>query len=194
MARILPGKAGAYSWIKAPRHLERPLETGPLARLIITNQSGGRTWRPNLIEFLEEKLGRPLRNAGSVAGRMLARLAELGALTERVESLLDRLDPAQPLVVSEGNPFAVSGEGLGLLEAPAGALQHRVILDRGKIVHYDIIAPSTWNGAPRDQRDTPGPLESALNSSPFDPNRAEDRLALSRIVHSFAFSMTDAVQ
>lgn len=194
VAGILPGKVGAYSWIKAPRYLERPMETGPLARLLIAYLSGGRMWRANLVESLETALGQSLRQAGSVGGRMLARLAELEALADRVDSLLDQVDPAHPMVNTEGKPLVASGEGRGMVESAGGALLHTLILKEGRIVHYDILSPSTWNGSSPDERGEQGPLETALNQRDLDMSFPEDRLSASRIVHSFAFSMSDAVQ
>ena len=124
----------------------------------------------------------------------MARLGELGALLERAETLLDQIDPAQPTVAADAEPFDVSGEGLALLEAPAGALQHRMILERGRIAHYDIVSPSTWNGSPDDEQGPPGSLETALNRTPLELGEPAGQRSAARIVHSFAFSATDAVQ
>jgi hydrogenase large subunit len=145
-----------------------------------------------LADDLERQLGVPLRRGNTVAGRMLARLGELGGLVERAEILLDQLDPAHATVSREGDPFQGRGEGFAYLEAPAGALQHRMVLERGRIVHYDIISPSTWNGSPRDERAEAGPLETALNRAPYDLTQRVQQRTLSRIVQSFAFSMSDA--
>lgn len=188
-----PEKPGAYSWIKAPRYYQRPMETGSIARLVITNLSGAHIGSPDFADQLELLLGVPLADGNTVGGRILARLGEMQGLMERAETLLDKLDPAHPTVAPEGEPFAVSGEGLGLVEAPAGALQHRMVLEKGRIVHYDIVSPSTWNGSPLDERGETGSLETALNRSAYDLSLPAHERTLSRIVHSFAFSMTDAV-
>jgi Ni,Fe-hydrogenase I large subunit len=189
-----PDKEGAYSWIKSPRYQGKPMETGPLARLVVTYLSGARMSRPELVDELEQQLGGSIRRGNTVAGRLLARLGELGALLERAESLLDQIDPAQPTVLSEASPFKVSGEGLALLEAPAGALQHRLILVRGRIAHYDIVTPNTWNGSPADEQNQAGSLETALNQVPLNLADPGGQRNAARIVHSFAFSTTDAVQ
>ncbi|MEE8434622.1 MAG: nickel-dependent hydrogenase large subunit, partial [bacterium] len=78
-------------------------------------------------------------------------------------------------------------------EGPAGAIQHRLILENGRIAHLSIISSSTWNGAPSDERNQTGPIEMALKKGDFDLNRISDQLPMSRVVHSFAFSMSDAV-
>ncbi len=189
-----PDKEGAYSWIKAPRYQGKAMETGPLARLVVTYLSGARMSHPELVDQLEQQLGVSIRRGNTVAGRLLARLGELGALLERAETLLDQIDPAQPTVLNETPPFRVSGEGLALLEAPAGALQHRLILQRGRIVHYDIVTANTWNGSPQDEQKQAGSLETALNQVPLNLSEAGAQRTAARIVHSFAFSTTDAVQ
>jgi Ni,Fe-hydrogenase I large subunit len=189
-----PDKAEAYSWIKAPRCQGRPMETGAYARLVITYLSGVRMARPELVDQLEKELGGSIRQSNTAGGRMVARLGELGALMDRVETLLDQIDPAQPTVSADIDPFRVSGEGLALLEAPAGALQHRLILERGRIAHYDIVSPSTWNGSPSDEQNQPGSLETALNRAPLALGEPGPLRTAARIVHSFAFSTTDAVQ
>lgn len=187
-----PGKDGAYSWIKAPRYQGRPMEVGPYARLVITYLSGTRMSRPEFVDELEHLLGSSIRRSNSVAGRMLARMAELAALVERAEALLDQIDPAHPTVSGEGDPFGASGEGLALLEAPAGSVQHRLILERGRIAHYDVLSPGAWNGASQDEQGMAGSVETALNRAPADPGSAAGRRRMARIVHSFAFSATDA--
>jgi Ni,Fe-hydrogenase I large subunit len=189
-----PDKDGAYSWIKAPRYQGKPMETGAYARLVITYLSGVRMFRPEFVDELEKQLTVSIRQGNTVGGRLVARLGELGAILDRAETLLDQIDPAQPTVSADIDPFRISGEGLALLEAPAGSLKHRVIVERGRIAHYDIVSPSTWNGSPQDEQNQPGSLETALNRAPLDLADAAQGRTAARIVHSFAFSTTDAVQ
>lgn len=186
-------KDGAYSWVKAPSYQGRPMEAGAYARLVITYLSGARMAHPEFVDDLEELLDGSIRRSNTVAGRLLARLAELGTLVQRAETLLDQVDPAHPTVIADRQAFAVSGEGLGLLESPAGALEHRMLLEGGRIVHCDIVSGSTWNGAPMDERGQAGSLETALNHTPSDLADPAQQRVLARIVHSFAFSTTDAV-
>ncbi|WP_299804537.1 nickel-dependent hydrogenase large subunit, partial [Sulfuricurvum sp. RIFOXYD2_FULL_44_160] len=40
---------------------------------------------------------------------------------------------------------SISGEGIGIVEAPRGSLIHRARIERGKIVEYSIITPTQWN-------------------------------------------------
>lgn len=190
---VAPGKAGAYSWIKAPRYQGRPMETGAMARLMIGYLSGVRSWRPEIVEEVQNVLGVPLTRANTVGGRMLARMGELGGLIERVSSLLDQIDPAHPTVSEQNGIPDAQGEGSGYVEAPAGTSWHRAFFEHGRIAHYDIVSPSTWNGSPSDEADRAGPMETALNREDLVLSNSLHRLSLSRIVHSFAFSMSDAV-
>jgi ferredoxin hydrogenase large subunit/hydrogenase large subunit len=188
-----PEKEGAYSWIKAPRYRNQPLETGAVARLVITQLTGARGHLGDTVEEIESAAGTPLTAGSTVAGRLLARLAEARLLWRRCEHLLGQIVPGQP-TVAELHLDRVTGQGLGMVEAPAGAVRHRVAIGHGKIESYDIISPSTWNASPQDERGEPGSLELALNGARLNLNEREDRLAASRIVHSFFFSTTDAVQ
>ncbi len=187
-----PAKPGAYSWIKAPRYRHRPMEVGALARLAVLQPAAtGDT--ADLLDELTRVLGAPLSGASSVAGRMLARLTEARLLVRRCGELLEQLAPGQPTVAPDAGGPRVTGEGSADVEAPAGALRHRGVFERGKIASWDIVAPSTWNGSPRDESGAQGALEAALAGAGLDLRQKDDRLAASRIVHSFAFSAIDAI-
>jgi len=43
-----------------------------------------------------------------------------------------------------------NGSGVGLTEAPRGALGHWVKVASGKISNYQIITPTCWNASPLD--------------------------------------------
>ena len=59
-----------------------------------------------------------------------------------------------------------TGEGTGFWEAPRGALYHSEKVVDGKIEGYQIIIPSTWNLAPKNEKGQHGPLEEALIGVP----------------------------
>jgi hydrogenase large subunit len=54
----------------------------------------------------------------------------------------------------------------------------------GRIAHYQIVAPTTWNFSPRDSAGTPGPLEQALVGLPVGEGEAMP-LAVQHVVRSF---------
>jgi hydrogenase large subunit len=55
-----------------------------------------------------------------------------------------------------------SGQGVGAITAPRGALGHWIRMREGVISNYQVITPTAWNGSPRDARGIRGPWEEAL--------------------------------
>ncbi|HUJ74963.1 MAG TPA: nickel-dependent hydrogenase large subunit, partial [bacterium] len=189
-----PDKPNASSWIKAPRTRHRAATVGALARLVVAQASAPQSAAADAAAEVEAAVGAPLAAHNTVAGRLLAGVVEVGLLVSRCFALLTAAKPGEPAATGSPRQLAVSAEGVGDVEAPAGALRHHVTLERGKIARYDVIAPSTWNGSPADQEGKTGPLLAALNGAELDLTQRESRLVASRIVHSFFFSQTDAVQ
>jgi hydrogenase large subunit len=73
--------------------------------------------------------------------------------------------------------------GVGIHEAPRGVLSHWVVIKDGKIANYQCVVPTTWNAAPRNEKDQPGAYEACLVDTPVaDP---EKPLEVLRTVHSF---------
>jgi len=162
-----PERAEAYSWAKAPRYEGQPAETGPLARLVND--------RDPLINDLMKKYG------PSAFVREIARLHETMRLLKQIGTWLSELAPEEPFY--QETPRAISGSGIGLVEAPRGILGHWLRVEEGKIQNYQIITPTGWNLSPRDSRDCPGPLEAALIGAPVpDPDHPA---AISHVVKSF---------
>jgi Ni,Fe-hydrogenase I large subunit len=162
-----PQRPEAYSWAKAPRYAGQPAETGPLARLVNA--------RDPLLEDLLAKHG------PCVLVRELARLHEALRLLKQIGVWLGQVNPEEPFY--QELPRARSGSGLGLVEAPRGALGHWLKVEEGKIQNYQIITPTGWNLSPRDSADCPGPLEAALVGAPVpDPDHPA---AIAHVVKSF---------
>jgi len=53
-------------------------------------------------------------------------------------------------------------KGVGLYEAPRGALSHWVVIKDGKIANYQAVVPTTWNACPRDDKAGHGAYELAM--------------------------------
>lgn len=53
-------------------------------------------------------------------------------------------------------PATAGNTGVGANEAPRGALMHCCTTDGAKIVSYQCIVPTTWNGSPKDGPDGAG--------------------------------------
>jgi hydrogenase large subunit len=161
-----PGKKEAYSWLKAPRYEGLPHEVGPLARLWVNQQKD--------VAGLGEK-------AFSVLGRHFARALEASQIAHVMPEWLDQLTPGQPAFA----PFDIpkEGAGMGLHEAPRGALGHWIKIKDYKIENYQAVVPTTWNGGPRDDKGQRGPIEDALVGTPVkDP---ENPIELVRVVRAF---------
>jgi Ni,Fe-hydrogenase I large subunit len=162
-----PERADAYSWAKAPRYEGQPAETGPLARMVIDRD-------PLLADLLN-------KHGPSAFVREIARLHEAIRLVKQVGTWLGEMDPEEPFY--QETPRALSGLGIGLVEAPRGILGHWLRVEEGKIQNYQIITPTGWNLSPRDSADRPGPLEAALVGTPVpDPDHP---VAMSHVVKSF---------
>ena len=158
------GKPGAYSWAKAPRYDGRPCEVGPLARMIVSG------------------LYKPLSpNGASLLDRLLGRLEELKVLADKVLEWIVSVRPGEPLYTKYTVPE--SGEGVGLWEAPRGALGHWIKVSSRKIDRYQMVVPTTWNISPRDQGGVRGPIEEAMIGTPVPGNN--DPINALRIIRSF---------
>ncbi|MBE0618375.1 MAG: nickel-dependent hydrogenase large subunit, partial [Proteobacteria bacterium] len=175
-----PGKAGAYSWLKAPRYSGEAHEVGPLARLSVAAAAGEEPVR----QILGRVLAEAKLDAGaldSAIGRHAARAAESVLLAERMETWLDRLRVGEPSVAAYA--AAAAGRGEGLTEAPRGALGHWVEIREHRIARYQCVVPSTWNFSPRGDKGDPGPVEAALVGLTVSP--AHRGLEVARVVRSF---------
>jgi hydrogenase large subunit len=76
-----------------------------------------------------------------------------------------------------------SVSGIGLTEAPRGALGHWLEVGAdGRLSHYQVISPTTWNCSPRDGKGLPGPVEQALLGAPIA--NADEPVEVMRIIHS----------
>jgi hydrogenase large subunit len=157
-----------YSWAKAPRYHDLPAETGPLAEAVIAGAP--------LIADLIAKGG------VSVLVRELARMTRPVSLFPAMRTWVNEL------IAQKGERLTSvarieAGEGYGLIEAARGGLGHWVKIRGGRISHYQIISPTSWNGSPRDSADVPGPWEQALiGAAVRDP---ENPVEVGHIIRSF---------
>lgn len=143
----------SYSWIKAPRYGGEVVETGPLAEMIINGD-------PLFHDMIA-------KDGPNVFARELARLVRpahlLNPMATLLSELLEKREDSFYCVV-KGIP---DGEGAGMIQAARGALGHWVKVQDGKIAHYQIITPTSWNGSPRDERGLRGAWEEALIGTPI---------------------------
>ncbi|MEW5998594.1 MAG: nickel-dependent hydrogenase large subunit [Pseudomonadota bacterium] len=156
-----------YSWCKAPRLAGQVAEVGALSRQLIAGHP----------------LARDLARGGAnVEARVVARMLELSLVVPAMQRWVDDLDPDAPFI--DHAPLDGSGTGAGLTEAARGSLGHWLRAEDGRIVNYQIIAPTTWNFSPRDAAGTPGPLEQALVGAPVRAGESSP-VAVQHVVRSF---------
>ena len=88
------------------------------------------------------------------------------------------------IVPNNPNPaIPIESEGIGLHEAPRGALAHWIKIKDEKTENYQLVVPSTWNASPRDPKGQRSAYEEALIGTPVaDPNLP---LEIIRTIHSF---------
>lgn len=176
-----PHKAGAYSWIKAPRYDGKPLEVGPLARIMIGYHDEQYPQIRRATDSFLAKAGRTLDDLDSCLGRHVVRLIEMQLLFERFEGWIEQLNPQKPTAVDFKIPNEANGKGL--TEAPRGALGHWLGIRDGKIDAYECIVPTTWNCSPKDTNNVSGPVEQSLAGTSVAD--AANPLEAARIVRSY---------
>ncbi len=191
------GKAGAYSWLKAPRYVvgstKHVCEVGPLARVMVNYCAGVEPWVSTVNNFITGTLGLPLttglENMPSVLGRHAARALECKAIADTmaaswIPSLSVTTSAAAGKTYRHRNIPRMPSTGEGLTEAPRGALGHWIRVDGKKISNYQAVVPSTWNMSPKDSDDQPGAVEQALNGT-LVLDDAAGRTRVGRIIRSF---------
>jgi hydrogenase large subunit len=127
----------------------------------------------------------------STIGRTLARNLETKIFSQKLCGWYDQLvaniesgdldtfndefwDPAS---------WPCEARGVGLVEAPRGALAHYIIIENGKIANYQAVVPTTWNGSPRDASGQGGAMEQALlGHRIYDKDQP---IELLRTIHTF---------
>jgi len=189
---------GKYSWLKAPRYDDKPMEVGPLARMLVAYASGHKRVK-EVIDGVLKKLGVGPSALFSTLGRVAARGVETLVTAEQIPVWLGQLAENMKkgdLRIHSGEKWDPSewqkeARGYGFHEAPRGALGHWLSIENGRIKNYQCVVPSTWNGSPRDAKDQRGPYESALIGTPVA--NPEQPVEILRTVHSFDPCMACAV-
>lgn len=179
-----------YSWIKTPRWQQKPMEVGPLARMIVSYAAGQQPQK-STIDHLLAKLDLPAEALFSTLGRTAARGLETqlvaGWALEFYNQLLKNLENGDSRMVNqelwENKPWPEHEQGVGLTEAPRGALAHFIVIENNRVKNYQMVVPTTWNASPRDENGIRSAYEEALIGTPIhDPKQP---LEILRTIHSF---------
>jgi hydrogenase large subunit len=153
-------KPGAYSWLKSPRYDDIVHEAGPLARMWVNGD---------------------YRDGISVIDRTAARALECKKVADAMVGWLGELEIGDAAYTYSSVPE--SGTGIGLTEAPRGALGHWIEISDSKISRYQVVTPTNWNASPRDDYGQKGPIEQALINTPVADT--DQPIEVLRVVHSF---------
>jgi hydrogenase large subunit len=183
--------AGTYSWVKSPRWRGKPMETGPLARLVLLHAIRDAPAKSLTAETLA-RLGLPFEAIYSTFGRILARGIESKLVVDRMVGWHDRLmaniesGDARTFNNAKWEPetWPRHCRGIGTVEGPRGALAHWIVIEDRLIANYQAVVPTTWNAGPMDDQGQHGPYEAALLyghhlAVPDEP------LEVLRTIHSF---------
>ena len=179
-----------YSWIKTPRWKGYPMEVGPLARMLVGYASGRADYKA-VIESTLAALNVPVTALFSTLGRTAARgletkltcdwaLESYGQLLANIKNGDTR---TQNNVKWEPSTWPKSAKGIGMVEAPRGALSHFIVIEDKKIANYQLVVPTTWNASPRDAQGKRSAYEESLIGTPVADPKVP--LEVLRTIHSF---------
>ncbi len=179
-----------YSWLKAPRWKGHAMEVGPLSRFVIAYASGREDIK-ELVDSTLSELGLPLPALFSTLGRTAARGLECTWAAHKMREVFDDMMAnikagdvsTANMDMWEPSTWPNDVKGVGMVEAPRGALGHWIHIKDSKIENYQAIVPSTWNASPRDPAGNIGAYEASLLGTPLV--NAEQPLEILRTIHSF---------
>ncbi len=179
-----------YSWLKTPRWNGHPMEVGPLSRMLVAYASGNKEVQ-ELVGAVLKKLDVPVTALFSTLGRTAARGLETkliaGWAKEFYNQLLTNIKNGDERMFDnskwEPSTWPKEAKGVGLSEAPRGALAHWIVIKDEKIDNYQLVVPSTWNASPRDAEGKRSSYEAALIGTPIA--NPEKPLEVLRTIHSF---------
>ena len=179
-----------YSWLKTPRWKGNPMEVGPLARMLVGYASGRKEFQ-EVVNAALTNLNVPVTALFSTLGRTAARGLETQLAVQWAQEFYDQLitnirngDTRMSTdYMWKPEDWPKEAKGVGMTEAPRGALAHWIVIKDKKIDNYQLVVPSTWNASPRDGKGQMSAYEASLIGTPVsDP---EQPLELLRTIHSF---------
>jgi len=158
-----------YSWVKAPRYGGQVVETGPLAEALVAEN-------PLFKDMVR-------RDGPNALVRELARFTRPATMFSAMSIWIDELIENRTGSFYQKVKIIPDGEGAGLIQAARGSLGHWVKIKDEKIVHYQVITPSAWNGSPRDKDGNRGAWEEALVGTPVKD--IENPVEAGHVIRSF---------
>jgi len=187
-----------YSWVRAPRYEDDPVEVGPLARSIVATAAGAGDL-PLRFARAMALAGASSEAAFGTLGRLVAPAVEAVVVARRMRGWLDDLEAnladgdLAVADVSLWDPasWPATAEGWSIGESGRGAVGHWLAIRDHRIDRYGVVDAGTWNASPRDNRGRRGALEEALIGTPVsDPTQPIEIL---RVIHAFDPCLTCGV-
>ena len=182
--------AGKYSWLKTPRWKDHPMEVGPLSRMLVAYAKGV-TEAQDVVNDALGRLNVPVTALFSTLGRTAARGLETQLVVhwmkEFYDDLIANIKAGNTSTFNEDkwdpDTWPATAEGVGMTEAPRGALAHWIRIKDQKIENYQLVVPSTWNASPRDPKNQRSAYEQSLIGTPVSSK--DQPLEIIRTIHSF---------
>ena len=179
-----------YSWVKTPRWKGNAMEVGPLSRMLVGYASGRADYK-EVIDSTLKALDVPVAALFSTLGRTAARGLETKLTCdwalEFFQQLLANIKNGDTRTMNNDKwlpeSWPQTARGVGMVEAPRGALSHFIVIQDKKIANYQLVVPTTWNASPRDINGKRSAYEESLIGTPIaDP---KNPLEVLRTIHSF---------
>ncbi|MEA2112280.1 MAG: nickel-dependent hydrogenase large subunit [Campylobacterota bacterium] len=177
-----------YSWIKAPRYSGKTMETGPLARILISYIKGNKLIKSFVDEFLDDT-NLELMDLSTTVGRNAARAIETSYVCEYIFKIVSQL--IQNIKYYDTDTWSrfnfddlkKDAKGRAFLEVPRGTLSHFINVENAKIKNFSVIAPTTWNATPKNFDGARGAYEEALIGIKIEDTSKP--LEVIKVLHSF---------
>jgi len=179
-----------YSFVKTPRWNGKPMEVGPLARMLVGYAKGVPEYK-EVVNYALKKLDIPAGALFSTLGRTAARALETKLVAdwglEFYDQLITNIKNGDTRMANmekwEPSSWPKEAKGVGYLEAPRGSLGHWITIKDQKTARYQMVVPTTWNASPRDPEGQRSAYESALIGTPIAV--PDSPLEILRTIHSF---------
>ncbi|MGH9263249.1 MAG: nickel-dependent hydrogenase large subunit, partial [Acidimicrobiales bacterium] len=182
-----------YTWSTAPRWDRQVVETGAYGQLWGTALRGDYADNPfceatgdGLLLTLprhalpETELFWPLPRTLNALERNRGRAYAMAFVaTVGMNCLLKAFEYWRKGDTKVHTPFKIPRDervAVGFWEASRGYLVHHIVMDKGKIVNYQINTPSTINASPTDPFGAMGPYEQAVVDTPILESVPDDQV------------------
>ncbi|MCV0021394.1 nickel-dependent hydrogenase large subunit [Mobiluncus curtisii] len=187
------GDNDKYTWSKAPRYDGKPMQVGPIARMILAYAQGYEPVK-QILDQAMATLGITPTQLNSTMGRTFARAAEATVsaqlMLDDYNQLVDNIKGGQIDVFDaskwEPSSWPAECQGYGFVEVSRGNLSHWVSIKNSKVERYQAVVPTTWLAGGRDANGVTGPYEESLMGTGTHPLlNPKEPLEPMRTIHSY---------